>query len=124
VTGSYKTPIRHQNHGYTSDTYPILCGYVSTEYPKKKKKKIGYWGRYVLTTIAHYQIRFGQRDGGGCGCQGRRKGVGAADGGWIQRHGGRRVDPASAEDDVWIQRHGGRRVDPATAEDGVWIRRP
>jgi hypothetical protein len=41
----------------------------------------------------------------------------AEDGVWIQRHGGRRVDPASAEDDVWIQRHGGRRVDPATAED-------
>jgi hypothetical protein len=40
----------------------ILCGYVSTKYPKRKKMDTGadtYWA-----TIAHYQIRFGPAEVG------------------------------------------------------------
>jgi hypothetical protein len=104
------------------DTYPILCGYVSTEYPKKKKKKIGYWGRYVLTAIAHYRIRFGQRDGGGCGCQGRRKGVGAVDGGWIRRPRRTACGSSATADDGWIRRPRRTTCGSSATADGGWIR--
>jgi hypothetical protein len=123
IVTTYKTPIRHQNCGYASDTYRIrICIRYSVDtYPlsiwKRKRKKIGYWGRYVLATIAHYRIRFGLAEAGRRWL--RLSGKKERSGGGVDRAG----PPAVVEDGVWIRRRGGRRVDPATVENGVWIRR-
>jgi hypothetical protein len=109
------------------DTCRICIGYgyvsdVSTEYPKKEKKKNGYWGRYVLATIAHYRIRFGpaeagqrrlrlsgkkERSGGGVDRAGRWTAGGSGGrGGW-------HVDPVLRRTAGGSSDRGGRHVDQA-----------